>query len=178
MLIQTTWNTEMKSYLGIGEKEETQFFYYFVESESNPEQDPIILYLTGCPGSSTIHPLFHQLGIDFYFRFHCLKDVMFMDWQNVLQHFYFLVGPLSFKFGDAFEDTTLILNPNSWTKVHIFIHPIIFTNLQIQSYNIVLFRNDIIKTISCLFFCRWLYHILWSACWHWILICHNKRSII
>lgn len=74
-------------YVGIGEREEAQFFYYFAESQGNPNDDPLIFYLTGGPGCSAVLTFFTQ------------------------------IGPLSFKFGDAYEDTTLTLNPNSWTQM-------------------------------------------------------------
>nr|XP_043609163.1 serine carboxypeptidase-like 13 [Erigeron canadensis] len=74
-------------YVGVGEKEEIQIFYYFFESERNPEQDPLIIYLSGGPGAAAIYTCFYQ------------------------------IGPLSLKFGNSFEDTTLTLNPNSWTKM-------------------------------------------------------------
>ncbi|KAI3744024.1 hypothetical protein L1987_57096 [Smallanthus sonchifolius] len=74
-------------YVGIGEKEEAQFFYYFVESERNPDEDPLIFYLTGGPGCSAVITFFYQ------------------------------IGPLSFNFDNAPENITLTLNPNSWTKM-------------------------------------------------------------
>ncbi|KAL8268616.1 hypothetical protein R6Q59_002414 [Mikania micrantha] len=74
-------------YVGIGEKEEAQFFYYFVESERNPDEDPLIFYLTGGPGCSAVITFFYQ------------------------------IGPLSFNFDNAPENITLTSNPNSWTQM-------------------------------------------------------------
>nr|XP_043633062.1 serine carboxypeptidase-like 16 [Erigeron canadensis] len=73
-------------YVGIGEKEEAQFFYYFVESERNPEEDPLLFYLTGGPGCSAVITFFYQ------------------------------IGPLSFNFDNAPQNITMTVNPNSWTK--------------------------------------------------------------
>ena len=50
-------------YVGIGEREEAQFFYYFVESQGNPNDDPLILYLTGGPGCSAVLSFFNQIGM-------------------------------------------------------------------------------------------------------------------
>ncbi|KAJ9563484.1 hypothetical protein OSB04_008644 [Centaurea solstitialis] len=69
------------------EKEDAQFFYYFVESEGNPEEDPLIFYLTGGPGCSAVITFFYQ------------------------------IGPLTFNFDNAPENLTIGLNPNSWTKM-------------------------------------------------------------
>ncbi|XP_024988201.1 serine carboxypeptidase-like 1 [Cynara cardunculus var. scolymus] len=74
-------------YIGVGENEEVQLFYYFVKSERNPQRDPLLLYLTGGPGTSAIIPFLYQ------------------------------IGPLNFKYGNANRsEVKLELNPYSWTK--------------------------------------------------------------
>ncbi|KAE9447067.1 hypothetical protein C3L33_21030, partial [Rhododendron williamsianum] len=47
-------------YVSVGEWNDVHLFYYFIESEGNPREDPLILWLTGGPGCS--RPL------------HCEKD--------------------------------------------------------------------------------------------------------
>ncbi|GJT77461.1 peptidase S10, serine carboxypeptidase, alpha/beta hydrolase fold protein [Tanacetum coccineum] len=75
------------SYVGVGEREEVQLFYYFVESQRNPQKDPLLLYLTGGPGTSGILSLFYQ------------------------------IGPLKFEFTNSTRsEVKLELNPYSWTK--------------------------------------------------------------
>lgn len=34
-------------YIGVNEKEDVQFFYYFIESEGNPTEDPLMLWTSG-----------------------------------------------------------------------------------------------------------------------------------
>ncbi|XP_071739574.1 serine carboxypeptidase-like 13 [Rutidosis leptorrhynchoides] len=75
-------------YVGVGKDEEVQLFYYFVESERSPKNDPLLLYLTGGPGTSGILPFLYQ------------------------------IGPLSFRYtNDSRSDVKLEPNPYSWTKM-------------------------------------------------------------
>ncbi|KAH7527847.1 hypothetical protein FEM48_Zijuj05G0010000 [Ziziphus jujuba var. spinosa] len=80
-------------YVGVGEKDEIQLFYYFIESEKSPEDDPLVLWLTGGPGCSALSGLIYE------------------------------IGPLSFDYEMAsWNSTTLIYNPYSWTK-WLMTHP-------------------------------------------------------
>ncbi|XP_061368073.1 serine carboxypeptidase-like 17 [Gastrolobium bilobum] len=75
-------------YVGVGEREEVQLFYYFVESERNPMNDPLLLWLVGGPGCSALASFFYENG------------------------------PLKFNYDNvngSFPE--LQLNPNAWTKV-------------------------------------------------------------
>ncbi|KAJ6383591.1 hypothetical protein OIU78_026978 [Salix suchowensis] len=72
-------------YVGLEEAEDVQLFYYFIKSQRNPRDDPLLLWLTGGPGCSALSAL-------------------------VLQ-----IGPVNFEVKEYNGSLpTLVLNPNSW----------------------------------------------------------------
>ncbi|KAL6346989.1 hypothetical protein AAG906_012240 [Vitis piasezkii] len=75
-------------YVGVDDMDDVQLFYYFIESERNPRDDPLLLWLTGGPGCSAFSGLVYE------------------------------VGPFSFDYVKSSENLpTFKLNPYSWTKV-------------------------------------------------------------
>ncbi|XP_050210075.1 serine carboxypeptidase-like 7 [Mercurialis annua] len=75
-------------YVGVGENEEVQMFYMFMESERSPENDPFILWNIGGPGCSSLNAFLYQNG------------------------------PLNFNYENISDNKpTLMLNPYSWTKL-------------------------------------------------------------
>ncbi|KAK9949182.1 hypothetical protein M0R45_004716 [Rubus argutus] len=75
-------------YITVDEKDDVQLFYYFVESERNPSDDPLLLWLTGGPSCSALSGLAFEIG-----------PIKF----NMVEY----NGSLP----------TFVLNPYSWTKV-------------------------------------------------------------
>ncbi|TYH38157.1 hypothetical protein ES332_D12G091000v1 [Gossypium tomentosum] len=47
---------------GYTEVDDLEFFYYFIESERNPAEDPLVLWLTGGPGCSSLSGFFLEIG--------------------------------------------------------------------------------------------------------------------
>ncbi|KAK4401749.1 Serine carboxypeptidase-like 2 [Sesamum angolense] len=81
------YHSDLTRYIGVGEEDEVQLFYYFIQSENDPARDPLILWLTGGPGCSGFSGLVYE------------------------------IGPLAFDlegFDGSFPSFTL--NPYSWTK--------------------------------------------------------------
>ncbi|KAK6257207.1 hypothetical protein QUC31_000666 [Theobroma cacao] len=81
-------NNALPWYVGVGESDDVQLFYYFIKSERNPGEDPLLLWLTGGPGCSGLSGLVYE------------------------------IGPLNFKVVEYNGSLpTLVLNPYSWTKI-------------------------------------------------------------
>lgn len=47
---------------GYVEVNDSRLFYYFIESERKPEEDPVVLWLTGGPGCSAFSGLVYEIG--------------------------------------------------------------------------------------------------------------------
>ncbi|XP_021750321.1 serine carboxypeptidase-like 10 isoform X2 [Chenopodium quinoa] len=77
-------------YVGVGDNEEVQLFYYFIKSERDYERDPLMVWLTGGPGCSALSGLVLEIGPLIFNTSAC-------NWHS--------------------EAPTFQLNPSSWTKI-------------------------------------------------------------
>uniref|UniRef100_A0A7C9DIU4 Uncharacterized protein n=1 Tax=Opuntia streptacantha TaxID=393608 RepID=A0A7C9DIU4_OPUST len=107
-------------YIGVGDLDQVQLFYYFIESEANPERDPLMVWLNGGPGCSSLTGLVYQ------------------------------IGPLMFNYGTFnFEAgvPTFQPNPNSWTKVAsiIFLDSPVGTGFSYATTTDAYYTNDTLQ---------------------------------
>ncbi|KAL5720800.1 sinapoylglucose--choline O-sinapoyltransferase [Ranunculus cassubicifolius] len=74
-------------YVSVDESNDVELFYYFVKSENNPMEDPLVLWMTGGPGCSSLSAFTIEIG------------------PLVLRHAKY-----------TGQVPTMRLNPYSWTK--------------------------------------------------------------
>jgi hypothetical protein len=62
-LIEDIMDSVKDRYVGVGELDDVQLFYYFIESGRSPKDDPLVLWLTGGPGCSALSGLVYEIGM-------------------------------------------------------------------------------------------------------------------
>lgn len=53
---------QYSGYLKVNETADTELFYWYVESQSDPSNDPLVLWLNGGPGCSSLLGFFEETG--------------------------------------------------------------------------------------------------------------------
>ncbi|XP_074279099.1 serine carboxypeptidase-like 18 isoform X1 [Silene latifolia] len=124
--------TLQTGYVGVGESEEVQLFYYFVESERDVATDPLMLWLTGGPGCSAFSGLVFE------------------------------IGPFTFDYPRSHSGSgipVLQLNPYSWTKVAsiIFLDSPVGTGFSYATTHDGYYSNDTLQSSHIYqFLTKWL----------------------
>ncbi|XP_044508809.1 serine carboxypeptidase-like 18 [Mangifera indica] len=85
---------------------ESELFYYFIESQGNPEEDPLFLWMTGGPGCSSFNGLIYEIGKDDIFTGPLEFDI---DNYTGTASFIFLDSPV----GTGFSYST---NSDAWAS--------------------------------------------------------------
>ncbi|XP_031740050.1 serine carboxypeptidase-like 1 isoform X3 [Cucumis sativus] len=111
-------------YVGVGDWEEFQLFYYFIKSYSNPKTDPLVLWLTGGPGCSALSGLAFESGP--------------INFEGELKE-----GSLP----------RVLINPYSWTQGYILGNPITIPhaneNCQIPfAHNMALISDELYQSLE------------------------------
>ncbi|KAL1534493.1 sinapoylglucose--choline O-sinapoyltransferase [Salvia divinorum] len=117
-------------YVGVGGSQEIQLFYYFIESQRSPTNDPLFLWLTGGPACSGLSALLYEIG------------PIHIDYANSN-------GTIP----------ALVLNPYSWTKVAniIFIDQPVGTGFSYAKTQQAYKSSDTVSaTLTYDFLKRWL----------------------
>ncbi|KAK1269780.1 Serine carboxypeptidase-like 7 [Acorus gramineus] len=117
-------------YIRVDEERDAQLFYYFIKSERSPDEDPLLVWMSGGPGCSVIS------GVAFE------------------------IGPLRFDVKEyKGELPNLVLHPYSWTKVSniLFIDTPIGTGFSFARGSEVYYGGDVKSTKQVAKFIRkWL----------------------
>ncbi|KAI3803760.1 hypothetical protein L1987_31922 [Smallanthus sonchifolius] len=117
-------------YVGVGESDNVQLFYYFIESEGNPKDDPIMFWFTGGPGCSGLSGILYE------------------------------IGPFTINYANStLEKPVLEINPHSWTKVAsiVFVDQPAGTGFAYAKTREAYITNDTLSTMHAYSFLKkWL----------------------
>ncbi|CAL9130381.1 unnamed protein product [Musa acuminata var. zebrina] len=115
-------------YVNVDEANDVQLFYYFIKSEREPKDDPLLLWLTGGPGCSALSGLIYE------------------------------IGPLEFDVDSYTESLlpSLLYKPTSWTKVSsiIFLDSPVGTGFSYTTCKQALKTSDIKSSVDVHTFLR------------------------
>uniref|UniRef100_A0A1J3E7R1 Serine carboxypeptidase-like 13 n=4 Tax=Noccaea caerulescens TaxID=107243 RepID=A0A1J3E7R1_NOCCA len=120
-------------YISIGEEDEVQMFYYFIKSENNPQEDPLLIWLTGGPGCSSLFALLFENGplalkfevyngslpslVSTTYSWTKIANIIFLD-QPVGTGFSYSKTPLADKISDTCEVKMVHEFLQKWLSKH------------------------------------------------------------
>ncbi|KAM0898280.1 hypothetical protein ACQ4PT_022042 [Festuca glaucescens] len=129
-------------YVEVDESYGVRFFYYFVQSERNPAEDPLLLWLTGGPGCSGFSALVYENG-PLSFQSHSYVDglpelVYRPDSWTKVANIIFLDSPVGAGFSfSATEDGYKSSDTKTIDQIAIFLTKIKILN----SYDVIILEN-------------------------------------
>ncbi|KAI9123903.1 hypothetical protein K1719_005203 [Acacia pycnantha] len=122
-------------YLGVGEYDEIQLFYYFFKSERVPDDDPLVLWLPTGPGCSVLSSILYENGpIRFNYKNSSIQgkpvlETNIYSWTKVA-NVLFLDAPVGSGFsysilnsGYNTSDTKTVSNIYEFLRKWLILHP-------------------------------------------------------
>ncbi|XP_059445961.1 serine carboxypeptidase-like 7 isoform X2 [Corylus avellana] len=112
-------------YIGVGELDDVQLFYYFIESERSPEDDALVLWLTGGPGCSAFSGLVYEMESKRYwpklklnpYSWTKVANIIFVD-EPVGTGFSYAKSAEGYNISDTLAASELYDFLRKWLKAH------------------------------------------------------------
>uniref|UniRef100_H2Y6L8 Carboxypeptidase n=1 Tax=Ciona savignyi TaxID=51511 RepID=H2Y6L8_CIOSA len=102
---------QYSDYITVGDTNEKRLFYWYMESQSDPTTDPLVLWLNGGPGCSSFGGLFEELG-PFYVRPNITLGRNEYSW-NRIANLLFLESPAGVGFSKSTDPKDYRTNDNT-----------------------------------------------------------------
>ncbi|XP_065633718.1 serine carboxypeptidase-like 7 [Quercus suber] len=128
-------------YVGVGKSDEVQLFYYFIESERSPEDDPLVLWLTGGAGCSGFSGLVYEMGMYVLNLTHPLYLSLSLSTAQILEPTCQLLSPkprtrvskwdpdtLVEDSVDLLRSITHLPEPRAWCREYNYLYSYIWAN--------------------------------------------------
>ena len=90
---------QYSGYITVDKSANSRLFYWFVESQSNATNDPLVLWLNGGPGCSSLGGFFGELG-PFYVKSNLKLGINEYSW-NKIANMIFLEAPYGVGFSKS-----------------------------------------------------------------------------
>ncbi|KAJ0792416.1 putative carboxypeptidase C [Helianthus annuus] len=79
-------------YVTIDENHGKKLYYYYVLSERNPSEDPVVLWLNGGPGCSSFDGFVYEHGILYFTFVYRFISVIYLFYINALKFVCYLIS--------------------------------------------------------------------------------------
>jgi hypothetical protein len=96
-------------YIPVDSSNDGELFFWLFESQTNPSTDPLVVWLNGGPGCSSMIGMFCSITEGGFYSLYL--RLLFLSWFVLLVGLFLENGPFKIN-----EDMTLRLNPFSWNR--------------------------------------------------------------